>query len=141
MGVMMKYFLAAFFFIITGYTQVVANTALDKVIVLKYRDFGPQCISYELIGFDWWQWDKCSDQDQNYKYDIKVIVYRDIPLEDIVKLYPVIKSKKQDYRYLPYNKALYFLNTNIKENLLPDVTNLLFQTREIIIKRLGDIKD
>ena len=39
-------------------------------------------------------------------FEIKVVVYGDdYTQQDIGKMFPVIPSLKQDYRYLPYHKA------------------------------------
>ena len=49
----------------------------------------------------------------NYKYDIKVVVYRDISLNEIESLLPVSKTKKQDFRYIEYHDSIKYLNRNI----------------------------
>ena len=115
-------------------------TSHHRVLILQYDDFGPQAAAWELIGMQWWQWDSHGDSDPNTKYDIKVIVYRDIPLANIKKLYPVIKEKKQDYRYLEYAKAIDYLNDNIKENIIPEVTSTLQKTKHKIVLKLGNQK-
>ena len=42
---------------------------------------------------------------RNERDDIKVVVYRNISLDEVKRMYPVIKEK-QDYRYLEYQAAL-----------------------------------
>lgn len=73
--------------------------------VFRYEDFGPQVAAYELIGFEWWQWEPHGDSDPASKPDIKVVVYWDEALDDIKTRFPVDQNKKQDYRYLEYDKA------------------------------------
>lgn len=82
-------------------------------IVLKFSDFGPPSMSHELLGHDWWQWESNGDSNPKTHYDVKVVVYRNILLEKVKKLYPVKSEKKQDYRYLEYQKALNYLDYNI----------------------------
>jgi len=87
-----------------------------QVLILNYDDFGPQAMAWKTIGMQWWQWDHHGDSDPNTKYDIKVVVYRNIPLEAVKERFPVVKEQKKDYRYLAYDKALEYLDKNIKEH-------------------------
>jgi len=104
--------------------------------VLNYGDFGPQSMAFELIGNEWWQW-----QDYGYyrprKYDIKVIVYRNIALDKVKQLYPVDPDKNMDYRYVEYNNVINYLDRNIKENVIRSLTKELSTTKNKIIKALG----
>ena len=71
-------------------------------------------MAWDTIGMQWWQWDDHGiNIDPNYKYDIKVVVYRDISLNDIELLLPVSKTKKQDFRYIEYHDSIKYLNRNI----------------------------
>jgi hypothetical protein len=81
--------------------------------VFDYEDFGPQSMAWEKIGMQWWQWDNHGDSASDYKYDVKVIVYRNIPLERIKALFPVDKSNKKDFRYFEYHDSIYYLNKQI----------------------------
>ena len=73
-------------------------------------------MAYDKIGMQWWQWDNHgTSDDPNYKYDIKVVVYRDIPLSKIKSLFPVDKAKRKDFRYFEYNDSIKYLNEMIKE--------------------------
>ncbi len=83
--------------------------------VFDYEDFGPQAMAWEKIGMQWWQWDNHGDSDPNYKYDIKVVVYRKIPLERIKALFPVSKTKKKDFRYFEYRDAIRYLDKQISD--------------------------
>ena len=107
-------------------------------MVFNYHDFGPQVVAYETIGMEWYQWDYHGDPDPNYQYDIKVVVYRDIPLHQVQAAYPILKEKKQDYRYLSYAKAMAYLDGQISEDYLPTLTATLRQTRSQIEKELGN---
>ena len=103
---------------------------------MNYEDFGPQALSWEHIGKEWWQWQPHGDSNPNTKYDVKVVVYRDISLEEIKKNYPINQKKNRDYRYFEYSKALSFLDKNIKENVIPETTTRLKQTKNNILKSL-----
>ena len=82
--------------------------------IFEYEDFGPQAMAWETIGMQWWQWDDHGiSSDPNYKYDIKVVVYRDISLNEIESLLPVSKAKKRDFRYIEYHDSIKYLNRNI----------------------------
>ena len=60
---------------------------------MNYEDFGPQALSWEHIGKEWWQWQSHGDSNPNTKYDVKVVVYRDISLEEIKKIILLVKRK------------------------------------------------
>ena len=83
--------------------------------VFDYEDFGPQSMAWEKIGMQWWQWDSQGvSSDPNYKYDIKVVVYRGMPFTQIEALYPVKKGNNKDFRYFAYDDAIRYLNEKIK---------------------------
>lgn len=109
-----------------------------KTMVLKYHDFGPQAAAYQTIGMEWWQWDSHGGSEPGYRCDVKVLVYRDIPLHHVRKTYPVVKAKEQDYRYLTYARAMAYLDKHIRENAVLEVAKILRQTRARIQKELGD---
>lgn len=83
--------------------------------IFNYDDFGPQVAVYELIGFQWWQWESHGDPNPSSKPDIRVIVYWDEALDDIKTQYPVDQRKQLDYRYLEYDKAIKNLENLIQE--------------------------
>ncbi len=86
--------------------------------IFHYDDFGPQVAVYELIGFQWWQWEPHGDPDPTSKPDIRVVVYWDEALDDIKAQYPADRGKQLDYRYLEYGKAIKHL-----ENLIQELEN------------------
>ena len=83
--------------------------------IFHYDDFGPQVAVYELIGFQWWQWESHGDPNPSSKPDIRVIIYWDEALDDIKIQYPVDQRKQLDYRYLEYDKAIKHLKNLIQE--------------------------
>jgi hypothetical protein len=100
--------------------------------VLSYHELGPQVAVHGLIGYEWYQWNNHGDSDPNKDDDVKVVVYRNIPLEKVKEMYPVIVGK-QDYRYLDYEAAINYLNKNEGEPYLEH----LRKTKKKIIEHLG----
>lgn len=89
--------------------QLTENTA--GIFVAPYNSFGPPQLSSPLIGNKWWQWDD-PDNYKPVKYNVQVVVYRDIVLDRVKLSFPVIPEEKQDYRYVEYEKAsVYFEET------------------------------
>ena len=83
---------------------------------------------------EWWQWNSHGD---NHQCDVKVVVFRDTPLKQVMTTCPVVREKEQDYRYLSYAKAMAYLNATIQENVVFDVTERLKQTKARIEKEPG----
>lgn len=101
-------------FFLTGCfaTTDVQDELYPRFVILSYKDFGPQPES--LLGVYHWQWPDAENRPRRpIEYDIKVVVYRDISLEEIEKKFPVIPEKKQDYRYIEYEAAALFLDKRI----------------------------
>jgi hypothetical protein len=110
----------------------------QEVLVLAYQDFGPQMLAREVLGMEWWQWEDHGDSSPEARYDVKVAVYREMPLEDVKKQYPVLPEQRKDFRYVEYKKALQFLDEKIQENVMEDVTDALKVTRKKITETLGE---
>lgn len=120
-----------------------------QAMVLHYGRFGPQVFAYELIGFEWYQWNVSGHPDPGHIDDIWVVVYRDMGLEEVKRLYPVVKDLRQDYRYVHYDKALQYLDGYIKEfeedkksdpgseNFYDPMISDFRDTRRQIVKNLG----
>lgn len=118
-----------------------------QTVVFRYADFGPQAIAYELIGFNWYQWDCSGCGNLREQHDIRIVVYHNINLAKVKELYPIIIGKT-DYRYVEYNESISFLNKKIVEftNSFRDDTensdlylwlkNTLRETRDTIIQEL-----
>ena len=112
------------------------NSASNNSVVLDYNAFGPQVIASEVIGMEWWQWLPHGDSSPK-DYDIKVVVYRDALLESIEKKYPVDSKQEKDFRYLEYQAALIYLDEKINENIIESTTNLLKETKALLIEKLS----
>lgn len=116
----------------------------QKHTMLSYKDFGPPSLASELIGSDFWQWESHGDS-RPKEYPISVVVYRNMELDQVKALFPVIKEKKQDYRYVEHQKAVMFLNGSIEElqsnkDFAPSrLLKTLIGTRDKIQSTLGDI--
>ena len=122
---------------------------IKQTVVLKYADFGPQAMAYELIGYNRYQWDCSGCGDPRKRHDIKIVVYRNINLSKVKEVYPIIVGET-DYRYIEYNEGVNFLNHKIvelthslkndKENsdLYLSIKNTLEKTRNKIIRELDN---
>ena len=123
-----------------------------NICVLDYENFGVQAMAYELLGFQWYQWDSHGDSDPKTTYDIKVVVYKNIPPGKVKELYPVIRELKQDFRYLDYNRAMQYFDRQIQEidklkqtklqqediNMFESLRSTLIKTREEIVNKLNN---
>ncbi len=118
------------------------NSAHKPYAIFEYEDFGPQSMIWKKIGMQWWQWDDHGDSDPRTRYDIKVVVYADRPLDEIKTLFPVDKNLKNDYRYFEYHEALKHLDENIREmnqvdeQWAVDLEDRLIRTRERILREI-----
>lgn len=110
--------------------------ASDRTLVLDYRDFGPQAAAWEVLGMEWWQWEEASGHaEPGRRYEIRVVVYRDLSPEAVARRYPVIPEEERDYRYLAYGDAMDYLNGRIREDTV--LRPLLARTRTRILAALG----
>jgi hypothetical protein len=119
----------------------------NNILILDYSDFGVQAMAYDLLGYQWYQWDSHGVPDPKTKYTIKVIVYKNIRLDEVRQVYPVSKDIKQDYRYVGYSTALKYLNEKIIEikevtdpggdNLFDKMKTTLQNTKDKIFDNLG----
>jgi hypothetical protein len=104
-------------------------------LVLKYSDFGPQAMAYEALGYEWFQWEATGGPDPSQAYDVRVVVFKDLPLESVKTEYPVDKAKGQDFRYIGHDQALAYLEKNIKgvKSDMPELAVQLETTRQKIL--------
>jgi hypothetical protein len=102
-----------------------------RTLVLSYSDFGPQAAAYRLIGFEWYQWDAHGDYHPETRYNVRVVVYDRMPLQEVQRQYPVVKSKLQDYRYLLLREAIDYIDANARD--LP----ALLATRKRLVSYFG----
>jgi hypothetical protein len=131
--------LAALLVNCAGERRVEVRPPKSDALILQYQDFGPQVMSYELIGMEWYQWNSQGPDDPNASDEVKVVVYRKIPLKEVKRRYPVIEGK-QDYRYLEYQAALDLLHKYEADpfwNEYPQTREQMKQTKEKILEQLG----
>jgi hypothetical protein len=88
---------------------------IQQTMILRYDAFGPQAFAHELLGMEWYQWNTSGSPNPRQIDPIKVVVYRDINLEEVKQLYPVVKELEQDYRYLSDRGALEYLERKIAD--------------------------
>jgi hypothetical protein len=115
-----------------------ANVSVEEnTSVLKYEEFGPPALANNLIGMDWWQWQSHGDS-RPKKYDINVVVYKDVDLKKVKHKYPVSPKDLQDFRYVEYRKAIDYLDNAINENVIEELTQTLMNTKQKIQSTLND---
>ena len=88
------------------------NPSSTNFIVLDYSDFGPQEIAEELIGPNYWQWDT-GHYSRPQKFDIKVVVFRDMKLDAVKAMFPIDRNNKKDFRYVEYHLAMTWYDKQI----------------------------
>lgn len=125
--------LLLFFFSVLSLQSCTYNIATATPLVLEFENFGPAAMSEPLLGQSWWQWQNHGDS-RPRNYDIKVVVYRSQSLNEIKAEYSVSKENLKDYRYITYSESIDYLDENIKDNILPRVTQRLENTRSKILK-------
>lgn len=120
-----------------------SSIAPKQFVELTYADFGPPALAEPLVGNDYWQWQNHGDSRLRH-YPISVIVYRSLTAAEVQRRFPVIREKKQDYRYVTYESAIAFLDEAIKgcemhpEEMPKSLVEKLRQTRNGIETALGD---
>jgi hypothetical protein len=123
-----------------------------NICVLDYKNFGVQAMAHELLGFQWYQWNNHGDPDPNATYDIKVVVYNNIPPGKVKELYPIISALEQDFRYVEYSRAMQYFNRQIQQidelgqtelrqenmSMFKNLRSTLIKTREEIVNKLNN---
>jgi len=84
-----------------------------RALVLVYGDFGPQALSYELLGFERYAWTKCACFSPFDRFDVRVVVYTGSEKE-IRKRYPTVPGVS-DHRLVSYKEAHRFLDAAIAD--------------------------
>jgi hypothetical protein len=113
-----------------------------STLILEYRDFGPEEMARELLGYGRWQWDNITSAgDPNNQKEIKVVIFDDhdvfgIPLDIVKQAHPVIKEKHQDYRYISQKQALEYLDRTLRARLDEEAASTLRKTRQLIHDRM-----
>lgn len=113
-----------------------APGVMQNTLVLQYDEFGPQVVAHELIGMEWWQWQSHGDS-RPRKYNVKVVVYKSVSLQEVKRSYPVLPEKQQDYRYVEYRAALDYLDKLIIEDAMEPLIRKLTITKSRISRTLA----
>lgn len=108
-----------------------ASRLSRSTLIFDYADFGPQAMAYRVIGPKNHQWDPQTPIPFGAE-GVRVVVYRNMSLEEIKQHFPVDPERHQDYRYLTYADALDYLDARIRQNLLKRITLKLERTRDTI---------
>ena len=105
----------------------------SDVIVMNYDEFGPQAMSFETIGYGWYEWNSHGSQSMD---NIKVVVYQNNKSSVLNQYQDSQSSPAIDYRFIYHQSALDYLNRNIRElsttNQFPDIISQLKLTKQKI---------
>jgi hypothetical protein len=112
-------------------------------------------MSWEEIGMEWNQWKHQPHHDLPDEVEVKVVVYRDVELNEVKKQFPVVEGKS-DYRYFEYARAIQYFQEQIKDvesfkkeeqdqahsepravKMWEDLEQTLKKTQRVIIENLG----
>lgn len=107
----------------TTLTACVSKVESNSV-VLDYDEFGPSAMSYSLVGYPWWQWLPEGGSNPKARYDIKVVVYKDVPLKRVEAVYPVSENQEKDYRYVTRDDAIQYLDKSLEMVREPGLNDL-----------------
>lgn len=121
----MKIYLVVLSLILFG---ACSSTKQQSSLVLNYDEFGPPSAAFEILGNDWWQWQPHGNS-RPKKYDIKVVVFRNISQDLLHEQYPIDQKTERDFRFVHYDVAMTYLNKAIEENAIPALTARLELTR------------
>lgn len=84
------------------------------MVILDYEEFGPSDLAVSLIGPAYWQWDRVHS-DVPRQQTIKVVVYKDIGLEEVERAYPSSQVKEQDFRYVEHHVVAAWFDKKIAQ--------------------------
>ena len=111
--------------------------AKSKTLSLNYLAFGPQNTAFEVIGNQWWQWQEGPGDTPPSDFDIKVVVYRNVSVEELTERFPLIEAKRMDSRYLKFDDAIAYLDKQIAADTQPDITARLVASRLKLLGHFG----
>jgi len=142
----MKYIISIFFgivLLISGCSS--NNSSQSQMLVLPFSAFGPYTMSGSLLGVGWFQWDSHGDS-RPRKYDINIVVYRNISLAEVQNMYPISKEEEIDFRYVTYSDSMVYFEESINEVLemhkegypIGTLADRLQTLKEQIIEKLGE---
>jgi len=112
----------------------------DSILVLNYRDFGPQAMAYDFIGYKQWQWQSADENQQDKYYPIKIVVYTEGEKNNAMARFPINKDEKKDFRYVSVDEAREYLEENLAdikgEATLDVLSQLLEKTKTRLNKEI-----
>ena len=122
------------------FALVCCDKGSDKIyIVMSYDDFGPPSMAVDLIGMDWWQWERNGEAFPKI-YDIKVVVYKGFDEVEISNKYPINIEEEKDYRYVEYKTVLEYLDRKIAYLKGTDIAYAAKDLEETKVKIIEEFK-
>lgn len=112
-----------------------------QTLQLDYWDFGPSAASGGLLGMPCWQWARCCCSELGDRYDVRVVVYRNLDLAQVEQRYPTVPGRS-DFRLVSYDDALRYLDEHIEylesdDVDIPTMLATLRATRARLVAELG----
>lgn len=126
----------ALFFITTTAQPGCASRVSKTTVVLGYTDFGPQAMAYQVIGRKRLPWAPNTPLTPG-DGGIFIVVFRGIEKARVIEAYPDNPDNNLDYRYVAYTDAISYLDKNIAQDILSNVTKRLETSRQTILAHLG----
>jgi len=83
--------------------------------LFEFDAFGPPSMAFEVLGQEWWQWDAEGHAFEASGGTVWVVVYRQLPPDELRHRFPVIQGLACDHRYLEVADAVAYLGKAIEE--------------------------
>ena len=114
-----------------------AEPACAPMIMMEYKDFGPQAMAYDFIGYERRQWKSTDGNQQNKKHPIKIVVYTEAEKNNAIAKFPIDLDARQDFRYVSVDAAREYLEENLADIKGEATLDVLSQTLEKTKTRLN----
>ena len=114
-----------------------AEPACAPMIMMEYKDFGPQAMAYDFIGYERRQWQSTDGNQQNKNHPIKIVVYTEAEKNNAIAKFPIDQDARQDFRYVSVDAAREYLEENLADIKGEATLDGLSQTLEKTKTRLN----
>ena len=114
-----------------------AVPACAPMIMMEYKDFGPQAMAYDFIGYERRQWKSTDGNQENKNHPIKIVVYTESEKNNAIAKFPIDQDARQDFRYVSVDAAREYLEENLADIKGEATLDVLSQTLEKTKTRLN----
>src|ERR1700722_5054387 len=81
-----------------------------RIVLFHYDDFGPHGMAHNLLGSEWWSWDRGGSFEPCDEFDVRVVVEEGGATGAPPRRYPTVKGAS-DYRLVDRESALRYLDS------------------------------